>query len=94
MLEELRRLIWARGRGGIPWDVDKALRRYLQDPQGFRSQMAKYDALIHRSFAIQYFERESLGIVSLLVVSIQQGLGSERFTTYLLDIAGYIRLGS
>lgn len=39
------------------WDVDKALGRYFDDPVGFRSQMAEYDALIFGKFPAQYFER-------------------------------------
>ena len=52
--------------------------------------MAKYDALIHKTFAIQYFERVTWDREPLVVL-IKQGLGSELFTTYLLDIAGYSR---
>ena len=30
----------------VQWDVDKALRRFVDDPLGFRSQMARCDALM------------------------------------------------
>lgn len=72
----------------IQWDVDEALRRYVDDPQGFRSQMAKYDALIDGTFVTQYFERV-IWKWQPLIVSIQQGLGPELFSKYLSDIAGY-----
>ena len=41
------------------WNVDRKLRCFVRDPYGFRSQMAKTDALISGSFAFQFFERTS-----------------------------------
>ena len=41
----------------IQWDVDKALRHYFDNPQCFRSQMAKSDALLVGHFALRYFKR-------------------------------------
>lgn len=70
------------------WDVDQALRRYVEDPQGFRSQMARYDALISGNFAVQYFER-NIWSCKRLVVYILQGRGSQLFSKYLSTIAGY-----
>ena len=70
------------------WDVDKALRRYVDDPLGFRSQVARCDALIDGDFSVHYFERIP-GDREPLDVSIQQGFRVELFSKYLLDIAGY-----
>ena len=39
------------------WNVDHALRRYVKNPQGLRSQLARCDGLISRSFATQFFAR-------------------------------------
>lgn len=72
----------------VQWDIDKALRRYVDDPYGFRSQMAKHDALIFGYFATEYFDRV-LGKCKTLEVAVRQGLGSELFRKYLLDVAGY-----
>ena len=72
----------------IQWDVDKALRHYVDDPQGFRSQMARSDALISGTFAAQFFER-AFWERGTLDVWVQGGEGFELFSTYLHDIAGY-----
>lgn len=72
----------------IQWDVDKALRHYVDDPQGFRSQMARSDALISGTFAAQFFERVfwDRDPMDLLV---QEGLGCELFSKYLSEVADY-----
>ena len=72
----------------IQWDVDKALRHYVDDPQGFRSQMARSDALIVGNFVAQFFERV-FSDREPLDVWVRQGEGSELFIKYLIDIAGY-----
>ena len=72
----------------VQWDVDKALRRYVDDPQGFRTQMARCDALIDGDFACKYFERVVWSYDSLDLY-IQQGLGPDLFSKYLLHTAGY-----
>lgn len=36
------------------WDINSRLKRFVDDPKGFRSVMASYDALISGSFALQY----------------------------------------
>ena len=71
----------------VQWDVDAALRRYFDDPKCFRSQMAKYDALLIGNFAIRYFERTVYESPRLEVV-VQRG-GSQLVSKYLSDEAGY-----
>ena len=39
------------------WDVDRSLRRFVDDPKSLRSEMARSEALISGSFALQFFER-------------------------------------
>ncbi|KAF7923227.1 uncharacterized protein EAE98_007932 [Botrytis deweyae] len=39
------------------WNINRQLTRFVKDPVGFRSQLAKHDALISGSFALQFFER-------------------------------------
>lgn len=75
----------------IQWDVDKALLRWVDDPLGFRSQMARCDALIDGDFSFHYFERIQMER-GPLDVSIQQGFRVELFSKYLLDIAGYLEV--
>ena len=70
------------------WNVDEALRCYFDDPHGFRSQMAKCDALIFGSFAIEFFERAALNS-KVMNMMIRQGVGCELLSSYLSDIAGY-----
>ena len=72
----------------VLWDVDKALRHYVNDPHSFRSQLAKYDALVFGRCANDYFER-TVGKCQYLDVAIQEGGGSELFSDYLSHGAGY-----
>ncbi|KAA8575381.1 hypothetical protein EYC84_004550 [Monilinia fructicola] len=39
------------------WNVNRQLTRFVNDPVNFRSKLAKHDALISGSFALQFFER-------------------------------------
>ncbi|KAF7877008.1 uncharacterized protein EAF02_008228 [Botrytis sinoallii] len=39
------------------WNINRQLTRFVKDPVGFRSKLAKHDALISGSFALQFFER-------------------------------------
>ena len=70
------------------WDIDKGLQRYVDDPCGFRSQMAMSDALIFGDSALQFFERAFCNCHPLSVL-IQQGQGLELFQKYLIGIEGY-----
>ena len=72
----------------IQWDVDKALRRFVGDPLGLRSQMAKHDALIIGYFAIQYFERDSREVDDTLDIVVQQA-GSDLLGRYISEVEGY-----
>ena len=72
----------------IQWDVDKALRHYVDDPQGFRSQMARSDALISGTFAAQFFGKVFWDCGPLDVM-VQEGVGCELFSKYLSDVADY-----
>ncbi len=72
----------------IQWDVDKALRRYVGDPLGLRSQMAKHDALITGYIAIQYFERVFWEDDEPLDIVVQQA-GSDLLGKYISEVEGY-----
>ncbi|RAL60990.1 hypothetical protein DID88_010086 [Monilinia fructigena] len=39
------------------WNINRQLTRFVNDPVNFRSKLAKHDALISGSFALQFFER-------------------------------------
>ena len=75
------------------WDVDKALRDFVPDPIGFRSQMARSDALIHGDFAFRYFEKATWKC-QVLEVTVPRDDKSELFIRYLSDMAGYTRTGT
>ena len=75
----------------VQWDVDKALKRYFNDPIGLRSQMAKYDVLITGHFATNYFGR-AFGKYQSLRMMIQEGDGPESMIKYLSDVEGYVNV--
>ena len=42
----------------ILWNIDRSLKRFVENPKGFRSQLAVNDAMIAGSFALQFLDRE------------------------------------
>ena len=75
----------------VQWNVDRRLRRFVRDPCGFRSQMAKSDALIAGSFIVQFFERTPWKPSDLDIFVEDGGYGecANTFQRYLLDKEGY-----
>ena len=75
----------------VQWNVDHGLRRFVRDPYGFRSQMAKSDALISGSFVFQLFERTSwkTSDLDIFVEHGEHGECANTFQRYLLDKEGY-----
>ena len=71
----------------VQWDVNEALRPYFDDPQCFRSQMAKGDTLLMGDFAVRYFKRTVCESQRLDVVA-QRGR-SQLISNYLFEEAGY-----
>ncbi|KAF7902235.1 hypothetical protein EAF00_002138 [Botryotinia globosa] len=39
------------------WNINRQLKRFIEDPITFRSKLATYNAVISGSFALQFFER-------------------------------------
>ncbi|MCJ1295304.1 hypothetical protein MMC34_006866 [Xylographa carneopallida] len=39
------------------WNIDRQLRRFVNNPKGFRAQLGRNDALLSGDFALQFFER-------------------------------------
>ena len=70
------------------WDVNKRLKRFVQDPQGFRSQMATHNALISGSFAIQFFERVTWN-ESDLDIFVENKNDAAEFEQHLCEREGY-----
>lgn len=75
----------------IQWNVDRRLRRFVRDPCGFRSQMAKSDALIAGSFVVQFLGRTSWkpSDLDIFVEHGEHGECANTFQRYLLDKEGY-----
>ena len=75
----------------VQWNVDRKLSCFVRDPYGFRSQMAKTDALISGSFAFQFFERTSWkpSDLDIFVEHGEHGECANTFQRYLLDKEGY-----
>ena len=77
----------------IQWDVDRRLRRFVRDPHGFRSQMAKSNALIAGSFVRQFFERTPWR-TSNLDIFVEGLERANSFQSYLLKEEGYTKIPS
>jgi len=70
------------------WDVDTGLRRFVDDPLRFRSQLRKQNAVISGSFALQFFERV-VWEDSDLDIYAQAGLPTTYLAQYLRETEGY-----
>ena len=75
----------------MQWNVDRRLGCFFGDPYGFRSQMAKSNALISGSFVFQFFERTSWkpSDLDIFVEHDKHGEPANTFQRYLLDKEGY-----
>ena len=74
------------------WNVDHALRRFVKNPLGLRSQLARCNGLISRSFATQFFAR-MVWPESELDISFMPSYGSTHDVSaignYLIDFECY-----
>ncbi|KAL8691236.1 MAG: hypothetical protein Q9218_003494 [Villophora microphyllina] len=70
------------------WNVDRDLLRFVKDPWGFRSQLARYDGLISGSFALQFFERVCWEESNLDIFS-ESGEGAQTLEKYLKEKERY-----
>ena len=71
----------------IHWDIDAQLRRFVKYPTKLRRQLAKYNALIAGSFALQYFERVTWKDTGIdIFVEEDDAVG---FCQYLTEAEGY-----
>lgn len=60
----------------------------MRDPQSFRSQMGRHNALVSGSVALQFFERV-VWKESDIDIFIEQGENAEAFGNYLIEQEGY-----
>ena len=74
------------------WNVDRKLRRFVRNPQEFRSRMGQHNAIISGSFVLQYFERVYWE-ESDLDIFILDGIDADDFCHYLIRGEGYICTG-
>lgn len=72
----------------LQWNVDRLLSRFVRDPQFFRSQLGRHNALVSGSVALQLFERV-LWKESDLDIFIERGDDAEAFAKYLTKEEGY-----
>ena len=78
------------------WNINRQLTRFVKDPVGFRSKLAKHDALISGSFALQFFERR-FWLDSGLDIYVQDAndfRNPEQIGTYLVKHESYELQGS
>ncbi|KAF7945325.1 hypothetical protein EAE96_010100 [Botrytis aclada] len=78
------------------WNINRQLTRFVKDPVGFRSKLAKHDALISGSFALQFFERR-LWLDSGLDIYVQDAnnfRNPEQIAKYLVKYESYELQGS
>ena len=73
------------------WDVDRTLKRFVDEPSAFRSQMAQCNALISGSVPLQFFERV-LWPESDLNVFMEEEPLTDAFSDYLVKREGYSRI--
>jgi hypothetical protein len=70
----------------IQFNVDKRLRYFVNDPLAFRSEIARNDALVTGSIALQFFERNSW-LDNDLIVLVKRG--SSTIGKHLVEVEGY-----
>lgn len=70
------------------WNVDQTLRRFVVNAANFRTQMAKYDALVFGSLPLQFFERV-VWEESDMDVIIKGKKEADAFGDYLTTVEGY-----
>jgi hypothetical protein len=66
------------------WNVDKVLKRFVNNPKKLREQLGKSDALISGSVALQFFECCQWD-ESDMDVFIKEGAGAASFAAYIKE---------
>ena len=69
------------------WNIDTQLRRFINDPYEFRSQLGKYNALVSGDVALQFFDR-TVWEGNCLEVFVD-ATGGSAFSRYLCNNEDY-----
>lgn len=72
----------------MQWNIGRTLKRFVNDPCEFRSQMGQNNALVSGSVALQFFERVVWKDTEMDVF-ILKGEGAENFCRYIQEREGY-----
>jgi len=82
----------------VQWNINRALKRFVNDPVGLRSSMARHEALISGSFALQFFARTVWEDSDLDIYLEAPGQGKEdgmkALARHLMENEGYNFSGS
>lgn len=82
----------------VQWNINRSLKRFVNDPVRFRSLMARHEALISGSFALQFFGRIVWKDSDLDIYHEAPGLGKENGTKalaqHLMKNEGYTIAGN
>jgi hypothetical protein len=70
------------------WDVNSRLKKFVNDPPGFRKRLAELDGIISGSFALQFMDRVDW-VGSDLDVCVQVGEKADAFCRYIEEAEGY-----
>lgn len=70
------------------WNINRALHRCVADPARFRSEMARHNAIISGSFALQFLDRV-IWDDSDLDVYVETEIGSKELGDYLSTFENY-----
>jgi hypothetical protein len=63
--------------------VDRSLGRFVKDPKGLRSQLAKHNSLISGEFALQFLAQGNWQVFDLDIF-LDVGIALHDFSNYLL----------
>jgi hypothetical protein len=69
------------------WDVDRVLRRFVEDPRALRKLMRDRRVVISGELALQFFERSRL--IDRMDMFVDEGDGAVALSSYLVDTEGY-----
>ena len=68
--------------------MDRALRRFVDNPHQFRSKLGEYNAIVSGSFALQFFDRVVWPESDLDIFILDSR--REGFMAYLCESEGYV----
>jgi len=69
-------------------NINIRLRDFVANPEMFRSQLGKYDALISGVFALNFFELSRWKVPNLDIL-VRAGSHADEFENYIRDQEGY-----